>query len=265
MFAYVGGKFRQSKWISSYFPKGYKEYCEVFGGAFWVYVKTDRKFERVYYNDFNRYLVNVFECCKRYDDFIPYLDSTEAQNRDIFDEFKKKVLEFENVKFDIPNFELAHMYMYIITQTFSGIMGKNVKMIDLKGKYNSKYNSFRKRVKDKKVQEKLEIITTSNLSYDEFIEKHDNEDMILYLDPPYYNTEKLYAFHDFGKDDHKKLSDMLKKCKGKWILSYYDYPELSEWYPKDDFNWASKEYSKASMAKKGKKQSKGTEILIMNF
>lgn len=263
MFSYIGGKYRQAKWINSFFPKNVKYYAEVFGGAFWTYIKSNQLFEKVYYNDFNRFLVNVFECCKHHNEFIPYIDSTEPQDESIFNEFKNEVLEFEDVEFEIPNFELAHMYMYVMTQTFSGIMGKNVKMVDLKGKYNSKYNSFAKRLKDPRIQKKLEKIETSNLSYDDFIEKHDDDKMLLYLDPPYWKTENLYAFHSFGEDDHYKLSELLNRCRSKWILSYYEYPQLNDWYPKDKYQWEKKEYSKASMASKGKKQSKGEELLVI--
>jgi hypothetical protein len=53
--------------------------------------------------------------------------------------------------------------------------------------------------------------------------------------------------------------------KGKFSLSYYDFPQLSEWFPKDEYKWESKEFAKAAMAKAGKAQTKGTELLIMNY
>ena len=61
------------------------------------------------------------------------------------------------------------------------------------------------------------------------------------------------------------LSVSLSKIKGRFALSYYDFEHLSKLYPKDDFNWVEKEFSKAAGAQKGKKQNKGTELLIMNY
>jgi len=52
---------------------------------------------------------------------------------------------------------------------------------------------------------------------------------------------------------------------GKFSLSYYDFPQLSEWFPKDKYTWKSSQFSKAAMAKSGKSQSKSTELLIMNY
>ena len=50
-------------------------------------------------------------------------------------------------------------------------------------------------------------------------------------------------FSDFNKVvDGKKgpLFDVMKKMKGKWGLSYYDFPQLSEWFPKDEYVWEQK-------------------------
>ena len=41
--------------------------------------------------------------------------------------------------------------------------------------------------------------------------------------------------------------------------------EELKWFPKDEYRWEYKDYKKASMASKGKDQSTGTEILIMNY
>jgi len=38
MFSYIGGKYRQAKWISKYVPIDIEKYAEVFGGAMWTYV-----------------------------------------------------------------------------------------------------------------------------------------------------------------------------------------------------------------------------------
>ena len=41
MISYIGGKSRMAKWICEYIPDDIETYVEVFGGAFWVYVKGD--------------------------------------------------------------------------------------------------------------------------------------------------------------------------------------------------------------------------------
>ena len=272
MFAYVGGKSKQAKWISKYIPADIERYAEVFGGAMWTYINGNINVDDVRYNDFNSQMANLLFCCSQYDTFIPILDARVSQSKEniiVYDEefyrCKEDVLKVikSGNNIDMPDFELAAKYVYVITQCFSGIMSENVKYINLKGKYNSKYNSFRGRVKNLRVQNKLEKIKATSLTFEEFIPTVDGKKTLLYLDPPYYGTENLYAFHNFTKDKHKELADMLNQCESNWVLSYYEFPEMHEWYPKSKYKWIDKEYKKGSMAAKGKQQSVGTELLII--
>lgn len=265
MIAYIGGKYRMAKWIGSFMPKKAKLYAEVFGGAYWNYIKGDFDCDKAYYNDVNRFMVNLFACCARYEEFSKYVDATAPQDVHLFDQYKMEILDLLGTDFDIPDFEIAHKYVYLVTQIFSGIMSDKAKMVDLKGKYRSKYLSFSDRLKKPKVQQRLDKIEAFNLSYEDFIPMVDSEDTVLYLDPPYYGTENLYAFHDFGLQDHERLISMMKSCKSKWLLSYYAFDDLKKWLPEDTYRWEYKEFKKASMATKGGKQSVGTEVLIMNY
>ena len=263
MFSYIGGKYRQAKWISKEFPKPIKRYAEVFGGAMWVYINGNILADEVYYNDYNRQMVNLFACCAQYETFLPYVNGVQAQNESKFYEFRADVLEANRNGIKMPDFDLAVKYVYLITQCFSGIVSENVKYVDLKGKYNSKYNSFSKRLNNPKIQTLLRKLQTHNQSYEDFISEVDGEDTYLYVDPPYYGTENLYAFHNFTTQDHNLLADILNNIKSKWVLSYYDFPEMHEWYPEGKYRWERKEYKKASMASKKKKQSIGEEIIII--
>lgn len=265
MIAYIGGKYRMAKWIESFMPAENKIYAEVFGGAYWNYIKGSFECEEAHYNDVNRFMVNLFACCQRYEEFSKYVDDVDPQQVDIFNEYKEEILKILGTEFDIPNFDIGQKYVYLVTQIFSGIMSEKAKMVDLKGKYRSKYLSFADRLRKPKIQERLNKIQSHNLSYDEFIPLVDSPDTTLYIDPPYYGTENLYAFHDFGKRDHEKLLDMMKQCKSKWLLSYYAFDDLYKWLPEDQYHWEYKEFKKASMATKGGKQSIGTEVLIMNY
>jgi hypothetical protein len=61
------------------------------------------------------------------------------------------------------------------------------------------------------------------------------------------------------------LAKTLHQVKGKFSLSYYDFPILSEWFPKNQYRWIVKEFAKAASAKKGEKQNMGEELLILNY
>ena len=57
----------------------------------------------------------------------------------------------------------------------------------------------------------------------------------------------------------------LHNAKGKFSLSYYDFTELKDMYPKDKFSWETKEFVKPAGATEGTEQSTGEEVLIMNY
>jgi site-specific DNA-adenine methylase len=78
-------------------------------------------------------------------------------------------------------------------------------------------------------------------------------------------TENYYINHDFGLDTHQRLADSLKSVKGKFALSYYHFDQLDEWFPQDEYKWQSKQFAKTAMAVSGKSQTKGTELLILNY
>jgi DNA adenine methylase len=271
MISYIGGKNRMAKWIGSYIPNDIETYVEVFGGAFWVYVKGEvhKKpiLKNVIYNDFNRYMTNLISCCRNPQEFLKSMDEIVAQDSELFYQFKTEVFENKNIKdIEIPNYDYGMKYAYIVTQIFSGLNPEKGKFIDLKGKYSSKFDAFRRRLKNPVVIEKLKKITNvENMDCEEVIKKYDSPKTYFYVDPPYWKTENYYSLHDFKSDDHKRLAYILKNIKGRFSLSYYDFDQLHDWFPEDEYEWELKDFVKPASAQKGKSQNKGTELLIMNY
>jgi DNA adenine methylase len=278
MISYIGGKYKQASWMYDYIPdtETFNEYAEVFGGAYWFYLRTDmyKNVKKAYYNDFNRLMVNMFTCAKPENvySFLDQIDKDGIKSQDskLFESFRDEVYELENSSkidtFKIPDFKLAYKYPYLLTQVFSGTAIKsNTKMTDLKGKYKSKFDAFLNRVKNPDIQKKLAKVETSNMDFEKFIQTHDKEDIFIYLDPPYYDTETYYGFHQFGKEDHLRLAEAVKKMKGKFMISYYDFPDLEKWFPRYQYRWVEKDFAKSGGAVKGKKTNTGTEVLIMNY
>ena len=269
MISYIGGKARMANWIAEYIPTDIETYVEVFGGAYWVYVKSDVYTipKTIVYNDFNRYMVNLFECCRNPQRFYDSMREIEAQNEELFYQFKKEVFEGNDVNdVVLGDMEFAMKYAYIVTQVFSGLNPEKGKFIDLKGKYSSKFDAFRNRLLKSSVQEKLRRISAcENLDYSEVIEKYDSPSTYFYTDPPYWKTENYYSLHDFDSDDHEKLCNQLKNIEGRFGLSYYDFDLLGQWLPEDEYVWERKKFAKAASARKKVKQNKGEELLIMNY
>jgi DNA adenine methylase len=269
--SYIGGKSKIGKWIRNYIPNDIETYVEPFSGMFWVFFNMElgpyQKLKTVVYNDFNPLNVNLYNCIKNYKEFSKVISTVHSQNSDLFYQFQKEIFaDGFTVDLSTPDYETAYKYAYILTQVWSGTNPEKGKFIDLKGKYKSKFDTFKDKLTNPKWQSYFERITlTENLDFQQVIEKYDSPTTYFYCDPPYYKTEDYYANHEFGIDTHERLANCLKSIQGKFSLSYYDFPQLSEWFPKDEYRWEMKEFAKAAMAKPGQVQTKGQELLIMNY
>ena len=279
MLSYIGGKSKIGKWIVPFYDKNMETYVETFGGMFWCFYNMDLKefpnLKKVVYNDFNPLNYNLFKCIQNPTELLKAINLIDCQK---FGEmttpplYKEQFIRFQaeifNEGFSVKpgDYEVAAKYVYVLTQVFSGSKPETSSFIDLKGKYKSKYLTFRDKLsKPDWIDHFIKITEVENMDFADVIEKYDSPSTYIYLDPPYWKTENYYSNHDFDRQDHERLANTLKNIEGKFSLSYYDFPLLSEWFPKNEYRWESKEFAKAAAAKKGKKQNMGEEILIMNY
>jgi DNA adenine methylase len=279
MLSYIGGKSKIGKWIVDFYPSDMETYVETFGGMFWCFYNMDmNKFpnlKTVVYNDFNPLNYNLFKCLENPTELLKAVNSIPCQEKGVektpelysilFKNYQQSLFSGET-KIISPDYIVAAQYAYVLTQVFSGSKPESSSFIDLKGKYKSKYLTFRDKLTNEKWVDKfLRITNVENMDFAEVIEKYDSEKTYIYLDPPYWKTENYYSNHDFDRNDHQRLAETLHNVEGKFSLSYYDFELLHEWFPKDQYRWESKEFAKAAAATKGKTQNKGTELLILNY
>lgn len=281
MISYIGGKARISKWIEPFISKDIETYVEPFSGMFWVFFRMDLKnypnLKTVVYNDFNGLNANLFSCCKDYnrlwDEISKYpcqqlgVSETPQIYSEMFGQYQNELFNSSGIVITEENkYEVAAKYVYVLTQIFSGSKPETSNYMDYKGKYRCKVLIFLDKLKDKKYREHFDRITfVENLDFSDVIQKYDSEKTYFYVDPPYWKTENYYSNHDFDRNDHERLANVLKNVKGKFSLSYYDFPLLREWFPKTEYVWEMKEFAKAAAAKSGVKQNMGEELLIMNY
>jgi len=280
MISYMGGKSIISKFIIKYIPKDIQTYVEPFGGMFWNFFKMDLSefpnLRTVVYNDFNKLNSNLFKCTKQYDKLWDEIDKysfqemgvdiTPPEHKELFNTSKKEIFSPNLTIKDSGDFEIAVKYIIVLCQLFSGSRPEIGGFVDLKGKYKSKVLTFKDKLKKPAFRKQIDNITfVENNDFSYIINKYDDPFTFFYVDPPYYNLEDYYSKHDFGRPDHLRLSNELKDTEGRWALSYYYFTDLEIWFPKDEYRWATKEFSRLSSATKGKSQTKAEEILIMNY
>jgi site-specific DNA-adenine methylase len=304
LISYFGGKssstFREL--INKRIPKtGIEKYIEPFSGSFATYMDDDSlNFDKVIYNDKNRHQVNLYKCCSEPEKFIPFLeelkltllytDQTEPLKK--WDFYKSVYREYvkndflDDMNFEIGDFEKAAIYAFLITSAHNSVYPRGAGFNGYKkDKDKLKLEVLIKKLKNNTYTYKLKSITEfNNIDFEELIRKYDAEDTYLYLDPPYARFDKNKGEDDakrlfwygsdkddvFGPASHRRLLELLKETKCRWSLSYYYFPLLEEILPKDEYRWIEKEVFRSS-AQGGnnsdvkKEQSKGVELLIMNY
>jgi DNA adenine methylase len=279
MLSWIGGKSKIGKWLVDYYPQDMEIYSEPFGGMYWCYFNMDLKkypnLKKIVYNDFNKLNYNLFQCVQNSEELLKAINSIDCQTLGVTNTpliYKEQFISFQAEIFDKDinikpyDYELAAKYVYIVTQVFSGSKPETSSFIDLKGKYKSKYLTFRdKLTKPEWIEKFLKITDVENLDFEDVISKYDTPNTFHYIDAPYWKTENYYSNHDFDRDDHERLANCLKNVNGKFGMSYYDFPLLNEWFPKDEYKWERKEFAKAAAAKKGKSQNMGEELYITNY
>jgi DNA adenine methylase len=150
----------------------------------------------------------------------------------------------EKITLQLDNQTKALYWLIILTCSFS--------QYDItKGRFKSddEFESVKLRLKYGKSN--LDKIEVYNLDYEKIIDKFDSKSTFFYLDPPYKGREHYYINHNFKNESHFELSRKLKNIKGKFALSYYNFPEMADWY------------SDCRIIKN--KTLMGTEFLIMNY
>ena len=279
MLSYIGGKSKIGKWIKDYYPTDMETYVETFGGMFWCFFNMDLSkypnLKRVVYNDFNPLNYNLFTCLQNPSVLLNAVNSIPCQERGVENTpsiYKEQFNLFQQELFatgftiNYPDYDVAAKYAYILTSIFSGSRPETSGFIDLKGKYKSKFLTFRDKLSKPDWIEHFNKISHFRLGdFGDVIDEFDSPKTYFYVDPPYWKTENYYSNHDFDVDDHKRLADKLTSISGKFSLSYYDFDLLSLWYPKETYTWEMKEFAKAASATKGKTQNMGQELLIMNY
>jgi DNA adenine methylase len=279
MLSYIGGKSKIGKWIVPFYDKDMETYVETFGGMFWCFFNMDLKqfpnLKRVVYNDFNPLNYNLFKCVQTPERLLEEINNIPCQQKgeevtdpiykEQFNLFQSEIFN-KDFKVGDTDYVVAAKYVYILTQVFSGSKPETSSFIDLKGKYKSKYLTFRDKLsKPDWIEHFLKITEVENMDFEDVVKKYDSPTTYFYVDPPYWKTENYYSNHDFDREDHERLAITLKGIEGKFSLSYYNFDILCEWFPKNDYIWQMKEFAKAASAKKGEKQNMGEELLIMNY
>jgi DNA adenine methylase len=298
MISYFGAKSRMCEWIYSFIPRDIKTYAEPFSGAMWVYITPNADYshvDRIIYNDYNGHMANLFACLKEHKTFLKkleialakggwlYCDKTDAEEikqfyKDIYYEYKHDKSDgnfLDNPTKNRPNFDDGVIYAFLLTSAFNGCFPRSAGCSPTNG-LKPKITALLNKLRKSEYQTKLENLTeVHNEDFEEIFKKYDSKDTFFYVDPPYFSPDdngkdtgkraSWYGTKDFNYENHMRILNILKNTKGRWALSYYYFKELEELLPQDEYTWVQKDYFRSSASFSDSKDTKGTELLIMNY
>lgn len=177
----------------------------------------------------------------------------------------KKQKEIQNNKEKVSLLELGFSTLFLNRTNRSGIINAGIiGGVEQKGNYlidcRFNKNEIIKRIKNIAERKKdIKLYKKDAIDLISEIEKKSNDgNTIFYFDPPYYlKASSLYMNH-YKSEDHKKVSEKIKKIKKiKWIVSYDNVPEIKKLYS-DNYK---KEYAFKHTAYNSRI---GQEILFFN-
>jgi len=260
-FAYMGNKSSIAEWIIPYFPQ-HKTYIEVFGGTFSIGMNKPKS-QVEFYNDINRHLTNLFEVVRSMpDEFFAELEKLPVSEA-LYKHFYDNHNDYEV----FPNVENAIRYFYIMTFAHMG-------------KYNGGFMykdspSFGLTLERKKsiildIHKRVKNVIIINKDYKAILKQFQKKkDVLLYLDPPYVDTEFYYQklAGAFTLQDHVELRDALSKFEGKFYLSYEDDDMIRDLYNDSSkyFFLSKRKFRPGQNSDEAGKGSYKTEIVVTNY
>lgn len=176
------------------------------------------------------------------------------------DEWKKQKLVQEQ-KESVDTLELAFSTLFLNRTNHSGIIkggvmgGKNQT-----GKYKLDCRFTKKTLVDRiqEIADNSKNIYFYNMDAIDFIshmESLEVRDLILMVDPPYYNKGKSLYTNFYDHDDHVYISEKLNSTSIPWLLTYDNTIEIQKIYENHKHYQFNINYSVAN-------KRKGTELLI---
>jgi len=112
------------------------------------------------------------------------------------------------------------------------------------------------------IEKRLSRVIIENKDFEDLFKVYDRPDALLYLDPPYYGTERYYQSL-FSGDDHIRLNRTLQGAKGKFLLSYNDCDFVRDLYK--DFIIEEVQRNHNLRNKYDDKEKTYCELIIKNY
>ncbi len=257
---YPGGKSRAVGRILSLLPN-FAEYREPFigGGSVFFALKSQYPKRKYWINDLYRELINFWLFTR--DDIAGIIEQIYLWRNSYSEGKKLHKFLVENMHLFSDKEQSAAFFIFNRI-TFSGTTES--------GGYSEQ--AFHGRFTESSIarlEEAAKILLEtkiSNLDYAEATLSPGN-DVVIFLDPPYYSAEKSRLYGKNGSlhagFDHQRFANIMRQCPHKWLVTYDDSEYIRELFSfANIFSW-DLTYGMRNVTKSGNQQ--GKEVFISNY
>lgn len=254
-FRYPGGKYYALNILRPFWDGvSHDEYREPFAGGATVFFNKPKASSN-WLNDLDSELI----CCYK------ILQNPASRERLAY-EFESEVASKERWKdyyHSVPSndYEVGKKYYYLNRTSFSG------KLVSAAWGYRPKRSLPPERWKERILPcgKYLEGVRLTSFDFSDVISAP-GENVLMYVDPPYYLPPKHKHYRcGFDKEDHIRLSEVLKKTPHKFFLTYEDCPEIRELYSWANIYRVNFFYRVDNSAVRGGERQVGFELIISNY
>ena len=253
--SYYGGKQTLMRHILPLVPK-HTTYTEAFaGGAALFFAKEPSQVEVI--NDVNDNLINFYRVLKiDFPALKAEIDSTLHSR-----EAHLKASIIYNYPQLFTNVERAWAVWVLSRQGFAS-------KLDGSWGYDKQKNSVAKKIQNSKddfteaLQKRIENTQIECTDALRIICSRDTVNTFHFVDPPYINSNCGHYEHTFNEQNFKELLELLSTIEGKYMLTMFPHPLLSEFIEKQGCQVVEVERTISASLTNRRKQS---ELIVMNY
>jgi DNA adenine methylase len=259
---YPGGKSRAAAQLYKWFPSNISEYREPFvgGASMALYFSQLNPDIPVWINDKYEYLYNFWVTLQEHGDelsdvlyAIKLAHPTADLAKELFNKSKEEISEADP-------FRQAVLFWILNKCSYSGLT-ENSAFSETASNQNF---TLRGAANLKKYQDIIAEWTITNYDYTDplFDNQYSDENVFVFLDPPYKINSYLYGSKaELHKDfDHQHFIDSCKACPYKWMVTYNVDEEIENGY-----EGYQQRYFSITYGMQHRENNKKNELLVTNY
>jgi DNA adenine methylase Dam len=229
---YIGGKYNYGKKLDvlGLLPKEIDNYYEPFcgGAGMMCYLSNTRNLKKVYLNDLDTMLINLYRCIQdtEIEIFIQKYNNLE-KTKETFNNCIELLNNFQE------NLQCALAYLFVKQNSYNSIISRYTN-----GNIKSYYSESNAKFKDYRLDNLLELFNVfktkcivSNIDFKELLPSNEYNSFV-FLDPP-YELDKITNYY-YKVEIEQLLTQLfeyatiLHSKKVRWMITYNDLENIRE-------------------------------------